>query len=54
MSGTISARESAAGKRYRVRYRKPEKSQTDKREIRTKTEAELFLASVTASEARGE
>ncbi|KAB1867301.1 tyrosine-type recombinase/integrase [Microbacterium algeriense] len=54
MSGTVSAYETAAGKRYRVRYRKPDKSQTDKRGFRTKKEAELFLASVTVSKARGE
>ncbi|WP_136056298.1 site-specific integrase [Microbacterium sp. K24] len=54
MSGTVSAYETAGGKRYRVRYRKPDKSQTDKRGFRTKKEAELFLASVTVSKARGE
>lgn len=54
MAGSISAYESAAGKRYRVRYRKPDASQTDKRGFRTKREAELFLASVTVSKAKGE
>jgi integrase len=43
-----------SGKRYRVRYRKPDGSQTDKRGFRTKREAELFLASVTISKATGE
>ncbi|KJL49499.1 Transposase [Microbacterium hydrocarbonoxydans] len=54
MAGSITAYETAAGKRYRVRYRKPDKSQTDKRGFRTKKEAELFLADVTISKAKGE
>lgn len=40
--------------RWRVRYRKPDKSQTDKRGFRTKREAEIFLASVTVAKAVGE
>jgi hypothetical protein len=51
---TIEAYETTAGRRYRVRYRKPDHSQTDKRGFRTKKEAELFLASVRVSMARGE
>lgn len=51
---TITAYETAAGKRYRVRYRKPDHAQTDKRGFRTKREAELFLASIRVSMARGE
>lgn len=54
MAGSITAYGTAAGRRYRVRYRKPDKSQTDKRGFRTKKEAELFLASVTVSKAKGE
>lgn len=54
MAGTIQAYETAAGKRYRVRYRKPDKSQTDKRGFKTKREAQLFLASVTVSKATGD
>ncbi|WP_370544991.1 Arm DNA-binding domain-containing protein [Herbiconiux sp. VKM Ac-1786] len=42
------------GKRYRVRYRKPDRAQTDKRGFKTKREAELFLASVTVSKAAGD
>src|SRR5690606_34126527 len=42
-----------AGKRYMVRYRKPDKSQTKKRGFRTKKEAELFLAKVTTAKAEG-
>ncbi|WP_375407414.1 tyrosine-type recombinase/integrase [uncultured Amnibacterium sp.] len=52
--GAISAYETAAGRRYRVRYRKPDRSQTDKRGFRTKREAELYLASVQVAMARGE
>lgn len=51
---TITAYETTAGKRYRVRYRKPDHSQTDRRGFRTKREAQLFLASVEVSMARGE
>ena len=40
--------------RYRVRYRKPDHLQTTKRGFRTKREAELFLASIEVSIARGE
>lgn len=43
-----------AGKRYRVRYRKPDHSQGAKRGFRTKRDAELYLASVEISKARGE
>lgn len=52
--GTIAAYETKAGKRYRVRYRTPERKQTDKRGFRTKREAEDFLASVEVSKMRGE
>lgn len=52
--GSISAYETSAGKRYRVRYRKPDHTQTDKRGFSTKRKAELFLASVEVSKARGE
>lgn len=54
MAGTIEAYETARGKRYRVRYRKPDGAQTDKRGFKTKREAELFLASTTVSKASGE
>jgi len=54
MAGTITPYDTAAGKRYRVRYREPDKTQTDKRGFRTKREAELFLASVTVSKATGQ
>jgi len=51
---TVTAYQTKAGKRYRVRYRKPDKSQTDKRGFKTKKEAELFAATVTVSKATGE
>jgi integrase len=37
-----------------VRYRKPDRAQTDKRGFKTKKEAELFLATVEVNKARGE
>ncbi|ROR81102.1 Site-specific recombinase XerD [Plantibacter flavus] len=52
--GTIKPYETAAGPRYRARYRKPDNTQTDKRGFKTKKEAQLFLASVEVSKARGE
>lgn len=51
--GTITAYEAANGRRYRVRYRKPDHSQTDKRGFRTKRDAEEFLHMVELSKARG-
>lgn len=53
MAGSVSAYDTASGKRYRVRYRKPDGAQTDKRGFLTKREANLFLASVTVSKASG-
>jgi len=44
--GTVTPYDTANGRRYRVRYRKPDKSQTDKRGFRTRRDADLFLASV--------
>ncbi len=52
--GSITPYETANGKRYRVRYRKPDRAQTDERGFSTKRAAELFLASVEVSKARGE
>lgn len=52
--GSVAPYDTAKGKRYRVRYRTPERKQTDKRGFRTKRDAELFLASVEVSKARGE
>ncbi|MDJ1113200.1 tyrosine-type recombinase/integrase [Microbacterium dauci] len=54
MSGTISKYETKDGPRYRVQYRKPDKSVTGKRGFKTKKEASLYLASVTITKATGE
>jgi integrase len=51
--GSITAYSTAAGRRYRVRYRKPDRSQTDKRGFKTKHDAQLFLASVEVAKASG-
>ncbi|MEX1079818.1 MAG: tyrosine-type recombinase/integrase [Homoserinimonas sp.] len=51
---SITSYSTSAGKRYRVRYRTPDRRQTDKRGFKTKREAELFLASVEVSKAKGE
>ena len=52
--GSVTPYETSGGKRYRVRYRLPDHSQTDKRSFKTKRVAELFLASVEVTKARGE
>ncbi|MCS5732408.1 tyrosine-type recombinase/integrase [Herbiconiux daphne] len=52
--GSIHAYETASGKRYRIQYRTPERKLTGKRGFRTKRDAELFLATVEVSKARGE
>jgi integrase len=51
---TISAYQSANGRRYRVRYRTPDRRQTDKRGFTSKREAERFLASVSVAKDKGE
>lgn len=52
--GSIEPYESAKGKRYVVRYRTPERRQAAKRGFKTKRDAELYLASIETSKARGE
>lgn len=52
--GSITSYETAGGKRSRVRYRKPDRAQTDKRSCRTKRDAELFLAATEVRTATGE
>lgn len=47
MACSIAPYGTAQGRRYSVRYRKPDKLRTDKRGFRTKKDAELYLASVT-------
>ncbi len=51
--GSVSPYETSRGRRYRVRYRKPGNSQTDKRGFKTKRDAELFLASVEVAKSTG-
>ncbi|SDQ04909.1 site-specific integrase [Leucobacter chromiiresistens] len=51
---TITPYETASGRRYRVRYRKPDRTQTDKRGFKTKREAELFAATVAVLKATGD
>jgi integrase len=51
---TVSSYETAGGRRWRVRYRKPDRSQTDKRGFLTKRKAEAFAATVEVSKSRGE
>ncbi len=52
--GTVEPYATSDGRRYRVRYRTPDRKQTSKRGFKTKREAELFLASVDVSIARGD
>ncbi|PPF39935.1 site-specific integrase [Pseudoclavibacter sp. AY1H1] len=51
---TIQRYETASGNRYRVRYRKPDGKQTDRRGFKTKREAEAFANTVEVSKLRGE
>lgn len=54
MAGSISPYMTSKGKRYRVRYAKPDGKWTDKRGFKARADANLFLASVTVSKARGQ
>lgn len=51
---TIEAYETRSGRRYRVRYRTPDRRQTDKRGFTTKRDAERFARTVEVSKDRGE
>jgi integrase len=52
---TISSYKTKQGQtRYRVRYRTPDRRQTDKRGFRTKRDAEQFAAAVEVAKMRGE
>lgn len=44
--GSVESYDTASGRRYRVRYRRPDHRQTAKRGFRTKREAERFLITV--------
>lgn len=50
----IEAYETAAGKRYRVRYRTPDRRQTDKRGFKTKRDAEAWANAVEVRKLTGE
>lgn len=52
--GSVEPYDSARGRRYVVRYRTPDRRQAMKRGFTTKRDAELYLASVETSKARGE
>lgn len=51
---TVEGYETKAGRRYRVRYRTPDRRQTDKRGFTTKRDAERFARTVEVSKDRGE
>src|SRR3989337_2539735 len=52
--GTVTKYTTSAGeKRYRVRYRKPDHSETQKRGFTTKKEADLYLSAVEISKSSG-
>lgn len=52
--GSVEEYRTEAGRRYRVRYRDPERRSREKAGFRTKRDAEEYLAGVTVSTARGE
>lgn len=52
--GSVSSYSTSSGRRYRVRFRRPDGSQTDKRGFTNKRDAEVFLASIEVSKARGD
>ena len=52
--GSVHPYETAAGKRFEVRYRKPDHSAGRKRGLKTKRDAVEYLASVVVSKAKGE
>ena len=52
--GSVNPYESARGRRYRVRYTRPDGTRTEKRGFSRINEAQLFLASVTVAKARGD
>lgn len=50
---TIEPYDTQAGRRWRVRYRRPDRRQTDKRGFKTKRDAKAFAATVETSKLRG-
>lgn len=53
MNGSIEVYSTSAGRRYRVRYRSPDRRQHNKRGFTTKREAESFLSSIEVAKSRG-
>ena len=51
--GSITPYESVKGRRYRVRYRKPDRTEAEKRGFTTMREAKLYLSMVTVSKSKG-
>lgn len=51
---TITPYQTKAGTRYRVRYRKPDRTQTDKRGFKTKRDAKAFAETVEVKKRAGE
>ena len=52
--GLITAYETTKGRRYRVRYRKRDLTEAQKRGFTTMREAQLYLSTVTVSKSTGE
>lgn len=52
--GSIESYQTSDGRRYRVRYRDPDRRSRERAGFSRKVEAEQFLASVTMATARGE
>ena len=52
--GSVEPYETAEGRRYRVRYRDPDRRSREKAGFKRKAEAEEYLAGVTVAAARGE
>jgi integrase len=52
--GSVEPYQTAGGRRYRVRYRDPERRSKEKGGFKLKRDAEEYLASVTVSSVRGE
>lgn len=54
MAGTVSSYQTASGRKWEVRYRRPDMGTTRKRGFARKRDAENYLASVTVSKATGD
>lgn len=50
---TIESYDTAAGKRYQVRYRTPNRTQTKKRGFKTKRDAQEYAATVEVEKMTG-